>query len=346
VAQEIIRGLHVQLTRAEAERMGRDVPRDMAAYEYYLRGVDLYQRNDFSLAAEMLEKSVAIDPTYAPAWAYLAAVYQAASSFHFGGQLYVNKAQDAYEKAMALNPEQIEAKVFMANLFTDTGRVERAVPLLREVLKANENHALAHWELHYAYRFGGMLDESIAEGERARQIDPTVKINNSAFNSYLYAGQYEKFLKSLPADESSAFNVFYRGFVRYHMNDHDRAAADLDRAYEIFPSLYTQTGKALSYAISGQKDSGLSLLRETERKVTERGVSDAEGIYKVAQVYAVLGDKQSALRLLRRSINGGFFCYPYFVSDPLLTSLRDEAEYQTLMEMARDRHEEFKRKFF
>ena len=60
----------------------------------------------------------------------------------------------------------------MANLLTDTGRVEQAVPLLRSVLQDNPNNAEAHWELGYAYRFAGMLKESVAECEKARQNNP------------------------------------------------------------------------------------------------------------------------------------------------------------------------------
>ncbi|MCI0661756.1 MAG: hypothetical protein L0220_11830, partial [Acidobacteria bacterium] len=90
---------------------------------------------------------------------------------------------------------------------------------------------------------------------------------------------------------------------------------------------------------------GLELLRRTEKMITDSGVTDSEGIYKVAQIFAVLGDKPSALRLLRRSIEGGFFCYPYFINDALLANLRGEADYSRLMELARHRHEEFTRKF-
>jgi hypothetical protein len=106
-----------------------------------------------------------------------------------------------------------------------------------------------------------------------------------------------------------------------------------------------QAGKALSYAIDNQISQGLELLRLTEKMIVDSGVTDAEGIYKVAQAFAVLGDKKSALRLLRRSIEGGFFCYPYFTHDALLNNLRDEPEFTTLMEMARRRHEEFNRRF-
>lgn len=347
VAQEIIKGLRVNLSPAEANRLNLDVPQNPLAYEYYLRGVDLYSQNQFPMAVEMLEKSVALDSKHALAWAHLGTAYAAAASFKFGGREYYDKAQAAYKQALSLNPEQIDARIFSANTYTDTNRAEEAVPLLREALKTNPNYALAHWELGYAYRFAGMLKESIAEGERAREIDPEVKLNSSAFNSYLYNGEYEKFLKSLPAREDSAFILFYRGFGNFYLKNNERASADFKRAYELDPSLFqAQVGKALSFGLEGDKQKGLTLLRETEQKVLEHGVSDAEGIYKVAQAYAALGDKESALRVLKRSIEGGFFCYPYFTSDPLLENLRGEAQYTVLMEQARKRHEEFKQKFF
>jgi hypothetical protein len=105
-------------------------------------------------------------------------------------------------------------------------------------------------------------------------------------------------------------------------------------------------GKALSYSIRNDNARGLQLLEQTENKIEERGVTDAEGIYKVAQAYAVLGDKTSALHMLRHSIGGGFFCYPYFERDPLLQSLRGDPEFQTLLNQARDRHNQFIKEFF
>jgi len=191
-----------------------------------------------------------------------------------------------------------------------------------------------------------MLNESIDAGKHARRLDSQVKINSSALNALLYAGQYERFLANLPQTDDSAFVVFYRGLCRYYLRESGSAARDLGRAYELEPTLYTQIGKALSYAILNERLKGLELLKDTERRIEERRVSDGEGLYKVAQVYAVLDDKPLALRALRRSIERGFFCYPYFKKDPLLENIRGEAEYGVLMEIARHRYEEFKRNFF
>ena len=65
-----------------------------------------------------------------------------------------------------------------------------------------------------------------------------------------------------------------------------------------------------------------------------------------AQAYASIGVKKSAIRCLRRSIENGFFSYPYLASDPLLMPIREESEYAELMEAARKRHESFQASFF
>jgi tetratricopeptide (TPR) repeat protein len=159
-------------------------------------------------------------------------------------------------------------------------------------------------------------------------------------------GECEKFLQSLPVNDN-VYILFYRGFAQYHMNNREQAAKDFDLAFERNPSLLpADVGKALSDSIRHDNTGGLKRLRETESRIEERGVTDAEGIYKLAQAFAVLGDKDSALHMLRHSIGGGFFCYPYFVRDPLLQSLRDEPEFHALMNPARDRHDQFQRMFF
>jgi tetratricopeptide (TPR) repeat protein len=191
-----------------------------------------------------------------------------------------------------------------------------------------------------------MLRESVMECERARQDNPSVKINSSAMNAYLYLAEYDKFIQSLPSNDS-VYVLFYHGFGEYHLGNLSEAAHDFDRAYKMDPTLLpANVGKALSYAIQGEGPKGLALLHVTEGRAAERGVSDAEILYKIGQAYAVLGDKPAALRLLHSSIEGGFFPYPYFVRDPLLNSLHQEPKFNLLMQQARERHEQFKARFF
>jgi DNA-binding winged helix-turn-helix (wHTH) protein/TolB-like protein len=344
VASQLISELQLRLSPSEAERLKPENPGSPLAYEYFLQGLDFYGQHKFPLAIKMLERSTEIDPDYAPAWAYLGASYNSDAAFEFGGRDEYRRAQGAYERALAIQPNLLDAQIFLANLLVDTGQVEKAVPLLRGALKTNRNYAAAHWELGYAYRFAGMLDESVAECERARQLDPLVRANGSVLNTYLYLGQYQKFLDSLPVDDSS-FVLFYRGFGEFHEKEFAQASRDFDRAYELEPTLYTGIGKALSYSIHQRQREGLDLLSGSERKMRERGVGDPEATYKIAQAYAVLGDKISALRVLRTSVESGFFSYPYIVKDPLLNDLRSDPEFAQILNIARQRYEAFRSSF-
>jgi TolB-like protein/Tfp pilus assembly protein PilF len=346
VAEQIVAKLELNLSPAEAERIKPEAPINPVAYEYYLRGVDLHGQHNFPTAIKILEKSTEIDPNYALAWAYLGASYTSDAAFELGGTEQYRRAQAAYERALAIEPSQLDAKIFLANLLVDTGKVEQAVPMLRDAVKANGNYAPAHWELGYAYRFAGMLNESVAECESARQIDPSVKANGSVLNSYLYLGEYDKFLQSLPDAGDSSFLLFYRGFGEYYKKDFEHASKDFDRAYALDQSLYVQIGKALSESIAHRQADGLKILRGLESRITERGVGDPEAAYKIAQAFAVLGDTGSALRMLRRSVESGFFSYPYIATDPLLNGLRKEAQFAQVLEVAHQRHDAFKASFF
>jgi len=346
VAGQIIQKLELNLSPAEAERIKPEVPISPLAYEYYLRGVDLHGQHKFPMAIKMLEKSTEIDPNYSLAWAYLGASYTSDAAFELGGREQYRRAQAAYERALGIQPSQLDAQMFLANLLVDTGKVEQAVPLLRDALKINGNYAPVHWELGYAYRFAGMLNESAAECEHARQLDPLVKANGSVLNTYLYLGHYEKFLGTLPDVNDSSFLLFYRGFGEYYQKDLARASKDFDRAYEIDPSLYAQIGKALSASIAHRDADGLEILRSLESKITERGVGDPEAAYKIAQAYSMLGDKGSALRVLRSSVEGGFFPYPYLATDPLLDALRKEPQFAEILNTSHRRSEAFRSRFF
>ena len=345
VAQRVVQGLELELSPAEKEHLRAETPINSLAYQYYLRGVDLYSIGEFSLAERMLEKSIALEPRYAPTWAYLGQAYTTDGSLQAGGRESYEKAQNAYEKAIALNPAYPEPRIYMANLLTDTGRVEESVPLLKEALASSPNNAEAHWELGYAYRYGGMLKQSVAECERARRLDPEVKINSSALNSYFYLGEYDKFLQSIPANDSD-YLLFYRGLGEYYKGNWSAATTDFDRSFERSPSLLpARVGKALSDGIAHRNADGLTLLGETENRIDRRGVADAELLYKLAQGYAVLKDKPSALRLLQRTVDGGFFPYSYFASDPLLGNLRGDPKFEELLQQARIRHQQFAQRF-
>jgi len=346
VSKQVIAALQLNLTPSEAKRIKSGVPVNPLAYEYYLRGVDLMARHNFPRAVKMLEKSAELDPKYALTWAYLGQSYTSDATFELGGREQYRRAQDAYQRALALEPKLAEAQMFYANLLVDTGRVEAAVPLLRDAISSNPNNAAVHWELGYAYRFAGMLQQSLAECMRAMQIDPLVKSNGSVLNTYLYLGDYDKFLAGLPDVNEASFYRFYRGFGEYHQRDWERAAADFSGAYQEEPTLYTGIGKAFADSLMKRFTDGIQLLRGLEIQAEQRGVGDPEASYKMAQAYTALGDKPSGIRMMRSSVESGFFPYPYFLTDPLIDNLRSLQEFPGVMNAARRRYEAFKARFF
>ena len=344
VAEQIIKGLRLSLSPEETERLKIEAPQNPLAYEDFLRGRYLISSNEHPTAVKLLEESVSLDPTYALGWTYLGKAYSVTASQYFGGREFHDKAQAAYERALALKPQQLETRVLLANFLTENNRVEESVPMLRKVIEENPNHPFARWELSYAYRYSGMLDQSIAEGESALQLYP--HLTGHLFNSYLYAGQYEKFLISLPMRDD-AYTLFYRGLGNYYMKDWARASLYFARAHQLDSSaLVSQIGEVLRLAMDGHNREALELLKATESRIEKDPFGDGEMSYKLAQCYSVLGDSASALRLLKKSIDQGFFCYPYFVSDPLLDRVRGEAQYASLIEVARQRHQRFKQTFF
>jgi len=347
VSREIVKGLELNLSASQTHSLDADRPANPLAYEDYLRGVDFYALGNYPAAVAMLEKSTSLDPNYAPAWAHLGKAYTTSATLRFGGREAYDKAEAAYEKALALNPDLVEARIYEANMLTDTGRVEGSVPLLRAALVTSSRNAELHWELGYAYRFAGMLDASVAECEEARRIDPQVKINSSAINAYLYLGQYDKFLASLPRTQDTAYIVFYRGLAQYYEHDLHDATANFARAWTLEPSLLpARIGKAVTDSIAGEHAAALSILNQTEDEMEAQGVSDAESMYKVAQAWAILGDRAASLHALSHTIDGGFFCYPCFMNDPLLAGERSEPEFQRLMKQASQRQNEFRKRFF
>ena len=347
VAQKTVQGLELTLTGPEAGKLRTNPNVSPTAYEYYLRGVDLYSKGDFPLAIKMLEKSTELAPQFASAWANLGRSYTANASFQVGGRSHYDKAEAAFAKALSLQPDEIDARIYMANMFTDTGQVEKAVPLLRQALKSNPNHAEVHWELGYAYRFAGMLQESVSECERARQIDPGVKLNSSALNTYLYLGEYDRFLESLPHTDDVGLIAFYRGLGEYYKGNTRAAQADFDHSFAMDSSLLQAIiGKAISLGIQDDNSAAAAMLQGLEGKINDRGMVDPEAMYKIAQAYTKIGNKKSAILWLRRSIEDGFFSYSYIATDPLLIPIRNESEYPVLIEIARRRHDRFNALFF
>jgi len=86
-------------------------------------------------------------------------------------------------------------------------------------------------------------------------------------------------------------------------------------------------------------------IKDTEQWEQE-GTWDAEMWYFMAANYGLLGHSKGCIRVLRKAVEGGFVCYPFFLIDPFLDPVRDDPEFQEVLALAKEKHEAFKQKFF
>ena len=70
-------------------------------------------------------------------------------------------------------------------------------------------------------------------------------------------------------------------------------------------------------------------MRELERSVAMRP-NDANILYNAACTYGVMGKKEEALALARKTIDAGYTNTPWMARDPDLTCLHDDPEFQRL----------------
>src|SRR5579864_25750 len=85
-------------------------PTNQQAYDLYLRGTaQSHDAMPNKEAIAMLERAVALDPNYAPAWQGLGLRYYYDSQYSNGGEDTFKKSNSAYEKALTLDPSLIFA---------------------------------------------------------------------------------------------------------------------------------------------------------------------------------------------------------------------------------------------
>lgn len=111
IAHSIVDAMELQLT--PDGRTGTSRPQaDIAAYEFYLRGRQLFHRHGhkhYTLAAEMFERAIEIDPDYALAWAGLADTNAFRYLYMEAKSEFLDASTNASQKAITLAPDLAEA---------------------------------------------------------------------------------------------------------------------------------------------------------------------------------------------------------------------------------------------
>jgi tetratricopeptide (TPR) repeat protein len=144
-------------------------PKNPEAYDLYLHSLaishDVAQNKD---AIAVLEHVVGEDPSYAPAWDALGYRYYYDSYYGGGGEEIFQRSNRAYEKALALDPNRVDAASSLIAHRVERGELGRAYAAATDLVRRRPQSADAHFALSYVLRYAGMQEQSTQECNTAR----------------------------------------------------------------------------------------------------------------------------------------------------------------------------------
>jgi len=178
VASRVAQALGVALGTGERERLDAKPTENLAAYDLYLRGNDYYQRGyereNFRIARQMLERAVALDSTFAVAWGKLAEVRAAEYWFYYERtETALAGAKAAADEAIRLGPDLPESHLGLAYYYY-WGRLDydRALRELAAAQAHRPNDADLVFAVAAVQRRKGQWNEALANFRRAVELDP------------------------------------------------------------------------------------------------------------------------------------------------------------------------------
>jgi tetratricopeptide (TPR) repeat protein len=357
ICNKISRGLKLQFSPAENRRLKKDIPRDPLAYEYYLRAVAIEpsKEADWTGRIQLLKKSIELDPTFTPAFADLGYAYLQYAGKIGGRGGYYGLAERTLRRAFRMNGELPQAFSYLSSLYAKTGKSEESVELLQNALNIYPNIPSFYSGLGYIFRYAGLMDESIQFYKLSQRLDSSflnlVSAQSQITKSLIYQKKYktalashERMMHYLKQTQQSADEkkLFYGGMIYLYSKRIDRAITLFDSAFDVDKSsVWTTFGQAYKEAALGNSESVLKIAKRLEA----RNIVDGERRYRLVHFYALIGKKEDALRNLKKSIESGFFNFPYISNDPFLDNIRGTKEFKNLLAQAKRRHQAFKLRF-
>ncbi len=316
-------------------------PRNPEAYELFLRNAAVshdLQPNREGIA--MLEKSVQLDSTFAPAWYFLGLRYYYESQYGEGGTTAYEKARGAYQRAVSLDPNLTEAAAHLAIMRTEGGDLEGAYDDASRILERRPDNPEAHHTLGYVLRYAGLLEEAGRQCEVAIALDPKNYQWRSCALNFMLLGRYDRARDFIALDAGSHWgdNLLIGLALR------ERKPGDALRVAESA----AQSGGG---TLEGQRSFLLLFLRgapepEIEAAALRQEASvarlrDGEPHYWIGSVLSYCGRREIALRQLRQAVESGWACVEALDRDPLLVNVRSDPRFAAIRAAAAQRQSRF-----
>ncbi|HSF99931.1 MAG TPA: protein kinase [Vicinamibacterales bacterium] len=198
IARAIAGEIHVALTPEEATLLSADRTADPRAYEAYLKGMFHLRRftpQDLEAALQLFENAIAIDPSYALPHYGVSQVWN--YSFVLGVEQPLEagpKALAAVKQALTLDGSLAEAHLGLANIKTSfEWDWQGAEAAFERAIEINPNYAEARVFYSHLLLILGRIEEGQSQIERALELDPFEPFFRAAFGVFLgYTGRQDE----------------------------------------------------------------------------------------------------------------------------------------------------------
>ncbi len=311
IARKVAQALKRTLAGEAEGRSERYAPRNLEAYEFYLRGRQLAGQTTvraWHQAPPMFRRAIALDPDYAQAHAGLADILSQLILWRYVVAAEVlPEARAAAQRALELAPALAEAHVAHGNVLSLAGDAAAATRAFEHAIELNP-------ELYEAYYYLGR--HCFARGEQAR------------------AAQMFEAAHRVRPDEYTVLALAVSALDASGRAGHARevAAAALPgllRQVELEPdNPRAKYFAALMHQRLGDTAAGVPLV---EAALRLRPEPDFAVLYNAACFYAIGGDSQRALDLLERAIDAGVGHPGWIEHDTDLATLREQSRFKELL---------------
>ncbi|HSU61049.1 MAG TPA: tetratricopeptide repeat protein [Bryobacteraceae bacterium] len=326
------------------------------AYDSYLRGTFLRLRHgkpaDSLAAIDALKRATEADPSFAKAYAALALAY-ADRLFFVTPAERKSLEEEAYvaaEKAASLNPNLAEIYIARAHLlWTPANHFahERAVQQARRAVALDPNSEEGHNELAQIYNHIGLLDRALQEARRAAVLDPssTPPVFQIG-HALLLQGEWEQALRvyrSIPEEDLPEVVASHMAWALFQLGRSDEATALIERylrSYPADPGGMLTGMQALLFAAAGDEQHAQDAIAKASKKGDYGHFHHTA--YWIANAYARMHRTRAAMHWLQETGDTGFPCYPLFLHDPNLNSLRGDSRFIQYMGGLRKQWEYYK----
>jgi serine/threonine-protein kinase len=339
-SRSVVAALNLPLTAAEARTLRTPPTSNLEAYDLFLRGkirVRHETRVDDSIAIALLQRAVALDPSFAVAQAWLARAYTLrVAQFDPLDSAALEGAFLATEKAFQVNPDLAEAHFARANLLwgaTKQFAHERAIQEDRRAVELSPNLDAAHHHLGLVYMHIGLLDKAAEELRKTLAIDPGDWMAQERIGeTQLWQGRYEeafRILQKVPPEYNPAFWTFDATWALIQLGLNEDATALIERYLHEHPEDRGGLMTGLRALVSAKRGDARRAEADIQSAI-EKGkgfVHFHHTAYSIASAYALLRQPRAAVEWLRRTAQNGFPCYPLFASDRNLNNVRGDSAF-------------------